>query len=43
MVLFVSKGDQTTTLDQLRELGETAFVMGHTEQQSGDDRLVLLR
>ena len=43
MVLFVSKEDQAATLDQLRELGETAFVIGHTEQQSGDARLVLLR
>ena len=43
MVLFVSKEDQAATLGQLRELGETALVIGHTEQQSGDDRLVLLR
>lgn len=43
MVMFVSKEDQTATLDQLRELGETAFLIGHTAQQSGNDRLVLLR
>jgi phosphoribosylformylglycinamidine cyclo-ligase len=43
MVLFVSQENQTAALDQLRALGETAFVIGRAEKQRGDDRLVLLR
>ncbi len=43
MVLFISDKHETATLAQLRELGETAFVIGHTEKKRGHDRLVLLR
>ena len=43
MVLFVDKDNETATLDQLRELGETAYVIGRTERQKEGKRLVLLR
>lgn len=41
MVLAVSTADRESVVERLQESGETAFVIGHTERQTGDDRLAI--
>ncbi|MEE8215672.1 MAG: phosphoribosylformylglycinamidine cyclo-ligase [Acidiferrobacterales bacterium] len=43
MVLVVRDGDEAATIQVLRESGETAFVIGHTEAHSADKQMIILR
>jgi phosphoribosylaminoimidazole (AIR) synthetase len=43
MVLIVREGDEAATIQVLRESGETAFVIGHTEAHSADKQMIILR